>query len=109
MRSSKYISAAAVLATVATVFYASLRLFETAEVVSTDGDLTVSPSAFSVRIGSLVAFLTVTMVGIYLIIRLLTRPEPERRDTESDPKDSWRLYLHRFTDPGKDDKTDESR
>lgn len=107
MKRGRYVAVAGIVATMAAVFYVSLRLFSEADVVTTDDGISVSPGALSVRLGTLVTFLVVSIVGLYLSIRLLTRPEPERRDSDSDPHDSWRLYLHRFAASHEDEEGEE--
>ena len=99
MRGERLALVAVVLAITSSVFYVSLRLFAAAQVVTyTDGSLSVNPSDLPVQLGSLVAFLVVSVIGLYVTVRLLTRPDTSERGG-SDPYSSWRLYLHRLELP----------
>lgn len=96
---SRIVSAGAVLAITAAVFYVSLNFFTSTEVITqADGRLVVTPSALGIQLTSLVAFLIAAVVGLYLSVRLLTKPEESRRG-DSEPPSSWRLYLHRLELP----------
>ena len=107
MRAERVALIAAVLGITASVFYVSLRFFAAAQVVTyTDGSLSVTPGALPVQLGSLVAFLVVSVIGLYVTVRLLTRPDTSERGG-SDPYSSWRLYLHRLELPPFQDEDDE--
>lgn len=107
MRAERVALIAAVLGITASVFYVSLRFFAAAQVVTyTDGSLSVNPSDLPVQLGSLVAFLVVSVIGLYVTVRLLTRPDTSER-SGSDPYSSWRLYLHRLELPPFQDEDDE--
>jgi hypothetical protein len=107
MRAERVALIAAVLAITASVFYVSLRFFATAQVVTyTDGSLSVNPSDLPVQLGSLVVFLAVSVLGLYITVLLLTRPETSEQGS-SDPYTSWRLYLHRLELPPFQDEDDE--
>jgi hypothetical protein len=99
MRGRRVALVAAVLGITGSVFYVTLRFFASAQVVTyTDGSLSVSPEALPVQLGSLVTFLVVSVVGLYLTVRILARPEKRERN-DTDPHSSWRLYLHRLELP----------
>ncbi|MFW5983699.1 MAG: hypothetical protein ACOCRA_00655 [Halobacteria archaeon] len=108
MKGRRLVLVAAVLAITASVFYVTLSFFSTAQVVTySDGSLSVSPGDLPVQLGSLVAFLVVSIVGLYATVRLLALPETRDHKGESDPYSSWRLYLHRLELPPFDDEDDE--
>lgn len=99
MKGRRFVLVAAVLGITGSVFYVTLRFFASVQVVTyTDGSVSVSPGALPVQLGSLAVFLVVSVVGLYVTIRLLTRPQKTEKHS-SDTDSSWRLYLHRLELP----------
>ena len=100
MRGERLALVAVVLAIISSVFYVTLHFFAAAQVVTyTDGSLSVNPGDLPVQLGSLVSFLVVAVVGLYITIRLLARPEKPDHRGDGDTRSSWRLYLHRLELP----------
>ncbi|MDY7081740.1 MAG: hypothetical protein SXQ77_04875 [Halobacteria archaeon] len=90
----KYSVIATILLILATVFYTTLQFFKTSEVIVRSGsDLEVSPGVLGIKIAALVAFLVVSIIGLYVCLWLLTGSHFEK-ESRGDEYVPWNLYIH---------------
>ncbi|MDY6780208.1 MAG: hypothetical protein SV760_06645 [Halobacteria archaeon] len=79
---TRYAAVAGILLVVSAVFYVTLRVFTSRAVVADSGaGFSVSSGALGLKIGALIVFVAVSIVGLYACIRLLARPDFGERDS----------------------------